>query len=360
MMPQITPTEREFASKHKADLQAWIDKKTDKGFRSRAESNPALIDELLEHWEKGEAFYISAVVVAPYDGCFHEPNIFLCTPPGSKEYGEFNRHDVNGDRLVWQLYASGQGMCADCLVSLSDIVQWLSEQSLSELATREEGRTSEHRRHHYGSFDSFELHDFGPIDCLPSTETYWASAVRAAEEHYGVALPWTCAQCETVHYGTGESMQEPIHTGYRGNGGVGVFMSGALCYSCYEAGACEICKETSSQPCDVYSEEVAEHGASICDGCTYDLFRGAVNHEEGRDTALATEKLVRVVLQDEKLVVLYDDEEGTPMEGIHIDEVEVDKNLTRWRMRLSQVFGEAGKLILASSLEHISEEMEED
>lgn len=375
MTPQISPEEQAHAEKHKDELQAWLDKKSDRAFRSDAESNPALIDELLERWLKGKPFYIAAVVVAPYDGCFHEPNIFLCTPPDSDLYDEMNRHDVNGDRMVWQLYASGQGMCVDCLVSLSDIVTWLSEQSISELATRDDGRDSEHSRHHYGSFDSFRLHDFGPVSNIAS-ETYWAHAVRAAEEQYGVALPWTCEQCETVCEGTGEHMMEPIHTGYRGNGGVGIFMSGALCYDCYVRGSCSLCEERGGQPHDIYSDDVAEHGADICDCCAYDIFRGAVSHDEGWDTALAAEKLVQVCILDRKLVVCYPDPrdeagdrivgedgewvDGEPMEGIHLDEVEIESTLQDWRMTTNQVFGDFGKLVLASSLEHMSEERDPD
>jgi hypothetical protein len=355
MSPQISRAEHDFAERQKAELQAWIDKKTDKGFRSRAESKPALIDELLQRWETGQPFYISAVVGAPYDGCFHEPNLFLCTPTGCELFGELNRHDVQGNRAVWGLYASGQGMCVDCLASLSDVVKWLADQSISELATREEGRTSEHRRHHYGSFDSFELHDFGPIDKLPAAETYWASAVRAAEELYGLALPWTCVQCGTVKLGTGESLMEPIHTGYRGNGGVGVFMEGALCEECYEAGACALCRKLSQHPWDSYSPEVAEHGADLCDSCTHDLFRGTIFcADEG---VLDRKALVAIRLESDELVAC--DENGVPLQGVRINTPAVDKVLRRWRLRLEDVFEGRGALVLGPSLACMAE-AEED
>lgn len=360
MTPQISTEEQTYADQQKAELATWLNAKETRAYRRGDESTPELIDALLERWAAGEPFYIDAVVVAPYDGCFHEPNIYLCTPPGCDLFDELNRHDVQGDRVVWQLYASGQGMCVDCLVSLTDIVTWMAEQSLSDLATREEGRASEHRRHHYGRFDSFELHDYGPVSSLPASETYWAHAVRAAEEEYGLALPWTCDQCESVLEGTGECMMEPIHTGYSGNGGIGVFMHGAICYDCYSRGSCQICEETCSQPHDIYSPEVAEHGADICDNCAYDLFRGAVYHDDGWDTALDAEDLVRVVTRNGKLVVLYNDEEGTLMEGIHIATPLVDKTLLQWRMGVERVFGGDGKLVLASSLAHMSEETPED
>lgn len=376
MPPQISTDEKAYVEQQKAELAEWLKAKEDRAYRRDSESTPELIDELLERWLAGKPFYIDAVVVAPYDGCFHEPNIYLCTPPGCDLFDELNRHDVQGDRVVWQLYASGQGMCVDCLVSLTDIVTWMAEQSISDLATREEGRTSEHRRHHYGSFDSFELHDYGPVSDLPASETYWAHAVRAAEEQYGLALPWTCVQCETVLEGTGESCMEPIHTGYSGNGGVGIFMHGAICYDCYTRGSCSLCEELYSSPHDIYSEECAEHGADICDICLYDIFRGAVSHDEGWDTALGAEQLVRLVVLDRKLTCCYPDPrdehgerivgedgewvKGEPMEGIHFDEVSIEATLNQWRKHTSGVFGGDGKLVLASSLKDMSEERDLD
>lgn len=44
------------------------------------------INELDRLWALGEPFFVTASVIAPYDGCFHEPNIWLITPIGCEMY----------------------------------------------------------------------------------------------------------------------------------------------------------------------------------------------------------------------------------------------------------------------------------
>ena len=302
------------------------------------------------------------MVTAPYEGCFSEPNIFLCTPPNCDLHDKMNYHDTHGDRLVWRLYSSGQGMCVDCLISLSDIVMWLAEQSISDLATRE-GRDSEHAKEHYGAFDSFQLHDFGPIDELPASETYWAQAVRAAEKAYNVTLPWTCVQCETVHEGTGESEQEPIHTGYRGNGGVGVFMQGAICYECFNKGLCVVCEETGySSPHDVYSEEVVEYSLHLCEYCLEGLFQNAVTYEEGWDDKLDAEDVVPIIMENNELAVRYPAKEGVRerMHGVKIDMAVVTQAADKQpRLNLYDRFKTAQR-VSANALSQLAKPVEED
>lgn len=65
-----------------------------------------------------------------------------------------------------------------------------------------------------------------------------AGVTRKVNDIYGRDLmTWTCNACEN------ESTGEMFHSGYRGNGGVGVTMMGQLCEDCYCSGICPHCGE---------------------------------------------------------------------------------------------------------------------
>jgi hypothetical protein len=243
---------------------------------------PEVLQELVALWQEGAAFLLTCVVNSPYDGCFHEPQIFLVTPPTCDE--ALTLQDVwpgsSNDPVVWPLYASGQGCFVDCLKSCADIARWMTDQSLADLAAREGGAGSTriwakrcHATSAYGSFDSFMVHEMQPLNQLPPAEHYWGAAVKAAEREYEISLPWVCSKCEKEKHGAGDCEQEPIFTGYRGNGGIGVFMEGALCYDCVQAGMCRRCEERGGDYSETYDPDVAEHGWDLCEYCTEELLK---------------------------------------------------------------------------------------
>lgn len=347
--------------------------------RSRDGVTPEDLTRFRRLWTKGQPFFVTGVVSAPYDGCFYEPNIWLVTPPGCELHQELNGtwkpryHDPKGraealarvsqpardlrdakwdlewelrDRVerggkgwkllkagpdapdtleaqlegveetrlgiellemveealetveattaeqheaiealfprlpdpdgsvVWPLYASGQGVQVDVIRSFIDCLDWFTD---GELPQREaDGQTyresrlgsggwgSTSRYPSTGSFDSFDIRPWGPLSEMNPGEHYWTAAVRVGAERWDLELPWTCARCEQEQEGTGECSSAPYNTGYRGNGGVGVFMEGGLCEDCFRAGVCILC-EDGGEDYEKWSQPVAEHGLHLCE-----------------------------------------------------------------------------------------------
>ena len=176
------------------------------------------------------------------------------------------------DSVVWPLYASGQGMAVDTIRSFADLVNWFANSSLP--GDGRVSRLAEGWWHHEG-FEDLIVHKWGPVSSMGPAEHYWAKAVEVAGERWGIAIPWLCEACGHETLGIGEG-GAPHFTGYRGNGGIGVFMEGGLCSNCFDAGVCEVCANHGGNDHEKYCPEVAEKGLSICEWHAKDLLKGAV------------------------------------------------------------------------------------
>jgi len=113
----------------------------------------------------------------------------------------------------------------------------------------------------------------GPINTsLPAGERYWLHALKVAQEQWGVTLTWKCEGCDSVlEYDEYEG--RPEATGYHGDGGIGVHLTGVLCDQCLMDGACIHCREHDGDPMHYYSDAIKEHGWSLCEDCTEQLLR---------------------------------------------------------------------------------------
>lgn len=235
-------------------------------YSRRKDSEPELLDEAVALWKKGEPFFLTGVVVAPYDGCFHEPQIWLVEPNCEEPL-----------ETVKPLYASGQGLGVDLVWCLGDLLTWLAEQSLSPVLGQDDRVSPRCAKHRilspHGRFDSFEVHDGDTLlSDLPPSEHYWAHAATVASRKWDIDLKWQCEKCEQIVAG-GEYECEPVFTGYRGNGGIGVLMEGVLCRDCAELGMCEACRDQYSYH-EAYDPDVAEYGWHLCVDHTETVFEG--------------------------------------------------------------------------------------
>lgn len=465
MMPQLNPDElKHYTSRRKA---LPVNQTT----YNRSDLTKGHLTELRKLWRRGKAFFITGVVNAPYDGCFHEPQIWLITPPGCEEHESLNALwkpqypperalllkaisgrrepveraesdmrrelqrvlremderaeslgyasdgpmrklfdkftgytlyglefwlelrdelgslcacleelgpkaeqeelinnivlylDVQGtvqevlmslreeekgikqqhpelprppDSIVWPLYATGHGVATDVIWSFSELVDWLVDGELPP--DRESRHGAEYARGSYrwgrGSFDSFEVHPWGPISEFPPREHYWGHAISVAAERYEMNLPWKCDKCGCEVEGKDDSDCAPHFTGYRGNGGIGVFMEGALCDNCFDQGCCDVCRFRGGDDYDMYDTEVADLGASLCQWHTEQLLADALfgtpeaielleslKNEECLDLELVTIGLPQPVLPGVELEPLVEfrlcrrvDLEGPPPE----------------------------------------------
>jgi hypothetical protein len=61
---------------------------------SRDDTTAADLSAFTKLWFVGEPFFITGVVGSPYAGCFHEPQIWLVTPPGCDWHEELNSAHV--------------------------------------------------------------------------------------------------------------------------------------------------------------------------------------------------------------------------------------------------------------------------
>jgi hypothetical protein len=268
----------------------------------RNDSEPELLDKLLELWKKGERFFLTGVVSAPYDGCFHEPNIWLVEPDCDEK-----------TEIVKPLYASGQGLGVDTVWCLGDLLEWVAEQNLLPLWGKDDRvspRCSQHRMlSPHGRFDSFEAHPGDTFaNDLPPTSHYWAHAVKTADSTWGIELEWKCPECEEIIKG-GTYECEPLHTGYRGNGGVGVFMEDAMCYECVQKGFCQVCREQGYDSYEGYDRDIAENGWDLCEDHADALFKDCVETDE-EDVDLPETVFLGYVDEDDDEVALFDEYDG--------------------------------------------------
>lgn len=226
--------------------------------RDTLEEKEQVIKEINSFFRRKKAFYLCCVVNAPYDGCFHEPNVFLVCPEG-------NKNGFEGD-LVKGLYATGQGQGVCKLESKKEIIEMVRSEHVPNESS-------------WKSIDSFTTGDASkPInEVTPVHEHYWAQAILVASEEHEISLLWKCDKCN--HEIEGDYYEgRPTFTGYRGNGGIGVFMTGALCDDCVQNGLCRKCGR-DGDPTEMYDPDIAENGHCLCEQCTEELLDGAIKGE---------------------------------------------------------------------------------
>ncbi len=265
----------------------------------RKDSEPELLDEAVALWKKGEPFFLTGVVVAPYDGCFHEPQIWWVEPNCDEPL-----------ETVKPLYASGQSLGVDIVWCLGDLLTWLAEQSLSPVLMQDDRVSPRCAEHHMlspsGRFDSFEVHAGDTLlSDLPPSEHYWAHAAKTASSKWSLDLKWQCGKCEQVIEG-GEYECEPVFTGYRGNGGIGVFMEGVLCHDCAQQGMCNLCAERYDYH-EAYDPDVAEYGWHLCMDHTKQVFEGLLEAVDGVELNLPEIVWLRKSPKDGNHVVFVDE-----------------------------------------------------
>jgi hypothetical protein len=261
-LPKLTKTDRRVLKLLKARLAE--EKLGDKWSR-RDDTEPELLDDFATLWKEGSAFYLTGVVSSPYSGCFHEPNIWLVTPPGCDEHDSINsNNDSEREQCIWPLYASGQGIKTGEETAghraFIRVLFWLADQQLCST---------------YGTFDSFSVSEMCSISDLAPTEHYWAAAIAVAEDEYQISLTWTCGCCDSEQQGRGESYG-PHFTSYRGNGGVGVFMEGAICDECLYQGSCPACSARGCTEDERWDQWIYDGKRFLCEWCEESLFDDCV------------------------------------------------------------------------------------
>jgi hypothetical protein len=246
------------------------------------------IEEAKKLWAAGKMFYIQATVSSPYDGCMFEPNIFLVIPPEHEDYDE----DTDA---VLPLYASGQGLGVDYLRTLDDICTWIEQGSLDdayEMHSDHNSRTDGPHGKIWGGFDSFVVLNASlPINELPANEHYWVAALKIAQEEWEQQLQWHCDMCNNV-YEYDEYECVPHRTGYKGNGGIGVFMEGGICDECFREGVCVACDYSGMADHEMYDPQVVANSLHLCEWHTAKLFDGCVTAAE--DLALEFPDVVEI------------------------------------------------------------------
>ena len=154
---------------------------------------------------------------APYDGCWHEPNYWLLR-----------------DHKVYPLYISGDAW--DRFEFAKYRPPWLhGVHFMSFLHAMEE---MENRYEDWDHFDpeDWELDNYNVLN-----------SITVLLMQHQVPLPkWTCSVCSETCRG------RPKFLGYRGNGGIGVFLEDPCCTKCFhEIKWCEDCGLVEPRECGV-------------------------------------------------------------------------------------------------------------
>lgn len=271
--------------------------------RDTIDEKEQVIKEINSFFRRKKAFFLCCSVTAPYNGCFHEPNMFLVCPEG-------NKNEFEGD-LVKCLYASGQGEGVGKLTSKKEIIQMVRDERVPNEPS-------------WKSIDSFTTGDASkPInEGTPVNDHYWGQAIRLAEEELDIQLTWKCGKCEQVIEG-GTYESEPQFTGYHGNGGIGVFMEGAICSECVDNGLCSNCGR-EGWPHECYDPDIAEKGYDLCETCVEQLLDKAIFGEvDLNDTVLIEwykdESQLDLSGIENPKILRITDIKGKPIEGLTLD-----------------------------------------
>lgn len=220
--------------------------------------------KLRELWKLREPFLMQMEVIAPYDGCYCEPNLFLVAPKGLKSTPK----KIDAKTKVFPLYASGQGVAMDSVHSLAELLSVCEQSEIRQLSAKSVLQPSSYT---YGKISLIDVAPLGPINtALPVGERYWMHALHVAEEQWGVQLKWKCEKCDkTYEYDSYEG--RPEATGYHGDGGIGIHLTGVMCDSCLQDGACMHCRDNSGDPMEYYDLDIVENGWHLCAYCTEGL-----------------------------------------------------------------------------------------
>jgi hypothetical protein len=235
----------------------------------------------------------------------------------------------------------------DAVRSLTDLISVIETESVYDLAMREDGmgtfivtgvgRGSQSS----GRITPVAVAKMGPInEMLSVSERYWMNALVGGLEWWDLELTWVCSECgETMHY-TEYPEDQPIMTGYVGDGGVGIHPEGVMCFSCYEKGACPRCKERGCAPTEAYDPEMMEHGWSMCRYCQKELIKGALSGEADLPETVYIKRLT-----DTKLHI-------TDADGLVVEEIKVEPILSEraYKMGFNDNFDYGDGLILSGTV----------
>jgi hypothetical protein len=143
-----------------------------------------------------------------YDGCFWEWNFFLFD-----EAGKFHDIGSSGRRAI-----KTEEKALDLLAGVEQEFSWSGPEF-----------------YRYDLTDPEALKEFQ----AETAASLVAGVVGKVNELYGRdVMYWECDEC-----GNKQHDSEMFHSGYHGNGGIGVTMDGQLCMDCYSSGSCGQCGE---------------------------------------------------------------------------------------------------------------------
>ena len=169
---------------------------------------------------------------APYDGCFWERNYVL-----------IDVKEVSGIIPILQS----------------------SKEPIKTIADIEACVNFPDNHWHNDEFTFYDTANGINLDVFPETIV---GELNAALNYNGIETGFTCSECGRFVYNP-----ELIEfTGYTGNGGVGVFLTGAVCSDCWYTGTCQRCGEYQGEdelislPEDI--DNSLFHGDSyVCEYC---------------------------------------------------------------------------------------------
>jgi hypothetical protein len=164
-------------------------------------------------------------------------------------------------------------------------------------------------------------------DALSLDEHYWVHAVLAAQQQ-GIFLRWRCLECDGIYEGRYDE-DLPEFTSYKGNGGVGVYMMGAMCHSCVQSGLCRGCGDNDPIR---YDSDIASEGYDLCEECTHTLLEGSMegNVEINDDV---------VLIKRHKEYVLVD-KSGNKIKGLLLDQAIVKDRVSKLYSSTLMAFSE--------------------
>lgn len=159
-------------------------------------------------FEDSKIYIIQFTAHAPYDGCFSEPQ-FVAMAEGTF---------VN--------------LTHDSVYKIADL------EDIEKYIHKAEGNDGYYRDSMNDNFVIYDVTHGFDLDNI--NETFYATLAQVIENELpNVDYGFTCSKCGNYHI----NPEYIEYEGYRGNGGVGVFMEGALCEDCYQSGCCPHCGE---------------------------------------------------------------------------------------------------------------------
>lgn len=244
-------------------------------------------------------FYLTFQVNAPYAGCYYEPNILYVDP-------------VDKVTPIRPLYVTGKfsGMLCglESPMGPARLIQLLDAGSI---------------QHKISDIECTLVGDAPINDALGIDEHYWVQGVKSAHDQ-GISLTWRCPICDVAY--SNEDL--PEFTGYKGNGGVGVFMLDPMCPSCIHNGLCVGCEDDDPMH---YNSDIAEGGYEMCEECTETLLKGNMCGN------VDLHSNVELRLKDKKYELYQDDKK---IEGLSLDQQKIKDKVSKLSLRTFMAFSE--------------------